>query len=136
MLDHSEIAAEGSLAALRALAEEVARSLPVRVLRVPAPAMVMVRQVDPLDNTPFYLGEAYVTECEAEVDGRPGYGCVLGPSEERALCAAILDAVVGTGHPLAARLAGPLEQERERLKAERLQEARAVGGTRVDFEVR
>jgi alpha-D-ribose 1-methylphosphonate 5-triphosphate synthase subunit PhnG len=136
MFDHSGIMAEGDLATVRAMAEEVTQYLPVRVLKAPAPAMVMVRHAEPLENTPFHLGEAYVTECEVEVDGRLGYGCVLGPNEERALCAAIVDAVVGSGHPIASQLRILLEQERARLEAERLQEARAVGGTRVDFEVR
>jgi alpha-D-ribose 1-methylphosphonate 5-triphosphate synthase subunit PhnG len=136
MHDPGEVTAEGELAAVRALAEEVAGQLPVQVLKAPAPAMVMVRHTDPLENTAFYLGEVYVTECEVDVDGRLGYGCVLGSSEERALCAAIVDAVVGSGHPFADRLQAALEQERARLAAERQGEARALGGTRVDFEVR
>jgi alpha-D-ribose 1-methylphosphonate 5-triphosphate synthase subunit PhnG len=136
MLDYSAVTAEAELEAVRSMAEAVAGRFSVRLLRPPEPAMVMVRHREPLENTPFYLGEAYVTECEVEVDGRPGYGCVLGPSEERALCAAIVDAVMGTAHPFAAELQPLLEEQAASLAARRLREARAVGSTRVDFGVR
>src|SRR5271157_382252 len=95
MMEHSEIIAEGGDDALREIAELIVKRLPVKVLKPPAPGMVMVRQVDPLENVLFLLGETYVTECEVEVDGRLGYGCVLGAGEERALCGAMVDAVIG-----------------------------------------
>ena len=102
MMDHSEIAAEGELDAVREIAQVIVNRLPVRVLKSPSPGMVMVRQVDPLENIQFLLGEAYVTECEVDVGGLPGYGCVLGSGEDRALCSALLDAVIGGGHAMAA----------------------------------
>jgi alpha-D-ribose 1-methylphosphonate 5-triphosphate synthase subunit PhnG len=135
MMDYSQIVAEGSAQAVQEMGEFVGARLEVIVLRAPKPAMVMVRHVDPLQRAPFYLGEAYVTECEVEVDGRHGYGCCLGRSEERALCAAIVDAVVGTGHPVAAELAPLLEAEKARIRERRRQDGKAPATTTVDFEV-
>jgi alpha-D-ribose 1-methylphosphonate 5-triphosphate synthase subunit PhnG len=135
MMSHSEIASEAGAEAVRRIAELVAERLPVKVLRAPAPAMVMVRQVDPLENLYFHLGEAFVTECEVEVDGHHGYGCVLGPADDRALCSALLDAVFTAGHPIVADIEPLLAAEERRISAERERESRAVATTRVSFEV-
>ncbi len=136
MMDHSEIAAEGGIEAVRDIAETIVNRLPVRVLKDPGPGMVMVRQVDPLENTVFLLGEAYVTECEVEVDGLPGYGCVLGSDRERALCGALLDALIAGGHAMAFELAPRLEAEEKKIRARWDADRRAVDTTRVSFEVR
>ena len=96
----------------------------------------MVRQHDPLENIFFLLGEAFVTECEVEVDGLLGYGCVLGSGEERALCGALVDAVIGGGHAMAGEILPLLESEEHRIQQTRDAESRAVASTRVNFEVR
>jgi phosphonate C-P lyase system protein PhnG len=149
MMHYSEIVAEGSLDALKAIADEIVTRLPVRVLKAPAPGMVMVRHVDPLEKTRFLLGEAFVTECEVEVDGRLGYGCVIGSAEERALCGALVDAVFGgtsaqesgaprgpVSHTIALEVEPLLDAERVRIEARWDEESRAVASTRVNFEVR
>jgi len=136
MMDHSEIAAEGDLQAVRDIAEAIVNRLPVRILSAPGPGMVMVRQVDPLENTVFLLGEAYVTQCEVEVDGLPGYGCVLGSDRERALCSALLDALVAGGHAMAGELAPLLEAEEKKVRARWEADSRAIDTTRVNIEVR
>ncbi len=136
MMDYSEIAAEASAEAVRRIAEAVVNQLPVRILKSPSPGMVMVRQVDPLENIIFHLGEAYVTECEVEVDGLPGYGCVLGSGEDRALCSALLDAVIGGGHAATAEIAPLLEAEEKRIRERWDTESKAAATTRVSFEVR
>lgn len=148
-MHYSEIVAEGSLDALKAIADEIAMRLSVRVLKAPAPGMVMVRHVDPLETTRFLLGEVFVTECEVEVDGRLGYGCVAGLAEERALCGALVDAVFGgisardsaaprgpVSHTIALDLEPLLDAERVRIEARWDAEGRAVASTRVNFEVR
>lgn len=135
-LHYSEIVAEADLAAVRAAAEFVAEQATVRVLREPSGAMVMVRHVDPLQHTPFYLGEAHVTECEVDVDGVPGYGCVLGESEERALCAAIVDAVMASDAPLKTQVAEVLADAGRALEERRRAESARVAATRVDFDLK
>jgi alpha-D-ribose 1-methylphosphonate 5-triphosphate synthase subunit PhnG len=136
MMEYSQIAAEGGAEAVREIAQTIVDRLPVRMLKPPSAGMVMVRQIDPLENIPFLLGEAYVTECEVEVDGRAGYGCVLGSDEERALCSALLDAVFGGGHPAAADFASLLEAEEKRIRQRWEAESTAAASTRVSFETR
>ncbi|HVP20058.1 MAG TPA: phosphonate C-P lyase system protein PhnG [Spirochaetia bacterium] len=136
MMDYSEIAAEAGPEAVRAIAETIANRAAVRILKAPTPGMVMVKQVDPLENVPFLLGEAFVTECEVDVDGCLGYGCVLGTGDDRALCSALLDAVIGGGHSAAAQIVPLLEAEESRIKARWEKESRAAATTRVSFDVR
>jgi phosphonate C-P lyase system protein PhnG len=136
IVDYAEVVAEASPDAVRAIAEAIVNRLDVRILKPPAPGMVMVRHADPLENTLFLLGEAYVTVCEAEVDGLPGYGCVLGSGDERALCGALVDAVLGGGHPFGAEILPLLEAEQLRIQACLDAESRSVASTRVSFEVR
>jgi len=136
MMHYSQIAAEGNADALRAIAETITNRLSVRVLRSPSPGMVMVRQVDPLENITFLLGEAYVTECEVEVDGEPGYGCVLGADDERALSSALLDAVVGGAHAMVSEIAPLLDAEEARIRGRWEAESKAAATTRVNFETR
>jgi alpha-D-ribose 1-methylphosphonate 5-triphosphate synthase subunit PhnG len=136
MMHHSEIVAEAEPEAIREIADTIVNRLPVNVLRAPSPGMVMVRQVDPLENTIFLLGEAYVMECEVEVDGLLGYGCALGAGEERALCGALIDAVVGGGHAIAGEISDLLSAEQRRIEARWEADSRAVASTRVNFDVR
>ena len=135
-MEYSEIIADGGEETLREIAELIVGRLPVKVLKPPAPGMVMVQQHDPLENIFFLLGEAFVTECEVEVDGLLGYGCVLGSGEERALCGALVDAVVGSGHAMAGEIIPLLEAEEGRIRQRRDAESSAVASTRVNFEVR
>jgi alpha-D-ribose 1-methylphosphonate 5-triphosphate synthase subunit PhnG len=135
-LGHSEIIAEADAQGVKAVAEAVLNRLPVKILKAPAPGMVMVRHVDPLERTPYLLGEAYATECEVEVDGVIGYGCCLGTEEERALCGALVDAVMAGTHPFRDILLQLLAEEQRRISARREMEEKAVAGTRVDFETR
>ena len=136
ILEHSEIVAEMASDAVRAIAETVANRLPVNVVKAPAPGMVMVKHVDPLEQTPFFMGEAYVTECEVEVAGSLGYGCCLGYDEERALCAAVVDAVMESDNPFRGELLRLLDVEESRVRAAWAREEKAVAATRVNFEVK
>ena len=136
MMDHSEIAAEGSIEGVTLIAKAIERDFSVRVLKPPAPAMVMVRHAEPLENILFLMGEAFVTECEVEVDGIPGYGCTLGEAPVRALCGALLDAVVGGGHAAAAKVLPLLEAEEALIRERWTEESRGAASTRVNFEVR
>ena len=135
-MDYSQIVAEASPEAVRAIAEAILERREVKVLKPPSPGMVMVRHSDPLENTLFLLGEAYVTECEVEVEGRLGYGCALGQGEERALCGALVDALLGDGPDGEPELVALLEQEGRRIQERWAAESQAVASTRVSFDVR
>jgi phosphonate C-P lyase system protein PhnG len=135
-LHTSEVAAEADLVTIRAIADVVADAVPVSLVREPAGAMIMVRNVDPVGLTPFCLGEAHVTECEVEVDGVLGYGCVLGDSAERALCAAIIDAIVASEHPVRAEVERRLADAAAAIVRSRRAESNRTAATRVDFDLK
>jgi phosphonate C-P lyase system protein PhnG len=136
MMDHSEIIAEASPEAVREIAELISGRLPVKVLKSPSPGMVMVQHAEPIENTVFLLGETFVTECEVEVDGQLGYACVLGSGRERALCGAMVDAIMGGRHVFERDITPLLEAEQKKIEARWDMESRAVASTRVSFEVR
>lgn len=135
-MNYSEIVAEASLHGVRRIAEAILERLAVRVIKPPSPGMVMVQHVDPLENTLFLLGETYVTECEVEVDGLLGYGCAMGAGEERALCAALVDAVVGGGHGVAPEITRLLRDEEREIRGRWETEGLLTASTRVSFDVR
>jgi phosphonate C-P lyase system protein PhnG len=77
-----------------------------------------------------------VIECEVEVEGHLGYGCVLGSGEDRAFYAALVDAVMASHGPLRAEVEPKLKQLSEAIMRDRRDESKLAASTRVDFEVR
>jgi alpha-D-ribose 1-methylphosphonate 5-triphosphate synthase subunit PhnG len=55
---------------------------------------------------------------------------------ERALCSALVDAVMGGRHSFSAELVPLLEAEQRRIEARWEAESKAIASTRVSFEVR
>lgn len=133
-MSYTEVVAEGDINAIKEIAGMIVDRLPCRVVSEPSAGMVMVKHADPLEYTPFYMGEAFVMQCEVVVDERPGYGCVLGAEPERALCGAIIDAVLGTGHRLSDLISGYVAKEAAAIRDRREAEDRLIAGTRVNFE--
>jgi phosphonate C-P lyase system protein PhnG len=136
VMEYTQICAEGDLTLLGGIAEYISDNANVHVVKKPSPAMVMVRHTDPLEKTPFHLGEAYVTECEVEVEGVIGYSCVLGQESERALYGALIDAVQSAKTELKNRVNLMLERVGKALEKKWESEAKEVSGTKVDFDVR
>lgn len=125
---------EGLAAAARVLrgelverAEGIAAGQPCRVVEAPAPGSVMVELESPVGS--FCFTEVVVTTARVEVDGTPGWACVLGFDEEGALAGALLDAMPGTDVERLAQRALDRE-EREREAAARAVATTEVGATR------
>ncbi|MBZ4653818.1 MAG: phosphonate lyase system protein PhnG [Peptococcaceae bacterium] len=135
-MDYSLIVATGDLEKLKAIAEFIVESHPFKITTEPSPGMVMIRVIDPLEKTPFYLGEAFVTQCEVEIDGNLGYGCVMGYEEERALYGAILDAIMGNDHELASKVRPMLALVEKEILQRYEKETKKVARTRVNFDVK
>ena len=135
-MSYTEVVAEGDIDAIKEIAGLIVDRLPCRIVSEPSAGMVMVKHIDPLEYTPFYMGEAFVTQCEVVVDEQPGYGCVLGAEPERAVCAAIIDAVLGNGHPLSDWISGYVKKEAAAVQARREAENKLAASTRVNFQTR
>lgn len=108
------------------------RDAKIEIKSPPKPVLVMARVRETVDGDRFNLGEVLVTSCEVVLDGEPGWGMVLGDDPERALCAAVLDAVDAGVPPEG------LEEELTLLLASVREERRSrwarVQPTRVEFE--
>lgn len=135
-MEHAQIIAEGEISQLKMIAEFIVNNLPCKVITHPAPGMVMIKQVDPLEKDPFYLGEAFVTQCEVEIEGNLGYSCVLGNDTERALYGAIIDAVMGHDQPAAREVMPLLAAEEQNISARLAFASEKIARTRVDFDVK
>jgi len=135
-MEYSEIIAEGSKEILMVIAERIASFHKIEVVRPSDDGMVMVCHIDPLDKTPFYMGEAYVTECEVEVDGLLGYSCLLGRKEEEVLYGAVIDAVMSSGFDIKKEVEFMLKAEEQVILSRWEKEEKMIAGTKVDFEVR
>ncbi len=135
-MNYSQVTAEGRLEKLKEMAEGIVIELPCQIIQNPSPGMVMVKHIDPIEKTPFYLGEAFVTQCEVEIGGSLGYGCVLGDEPERALYGAILDAVLGNGIAVPEKVKRLLEEEADEIQQGWSSESRQISRTKVNFDVK
>lgn len=135
-MDYTEIIAEGGKETLLVIAERITSFHKIEIIRTPDDGMVMVRHIDPLYKTPFYMGEVYVTECEVVVDGFPGYSCVLGREGERALYGAVIDAVLASSLDIKKEVEIMLNAEEQVILSRWEKEEKMIAGTKVDFEVR
>lgn len=132
-----EILAQADAEPLHLLAEAVLAEegrLPVGVISPPRPGVLMIRMREPVQGVAFNAGEVLVTEAAATVGGEPGHGVRLGREPETALAAAILDAALAAGHPLAPRITALLEEQAVAIAERDAESWRAVASTRVEFE--
>lgn len=135
-MDYFKIVAEGRLEKLEVVAQRIVNEFECKVVSSPSPGMIMLKHVDPIDKTQFYLGEAFVTECEVEVSGKLGYGCVLGDEPERALYGAIIDSTLGNGCDIPVEAKELLESEMQHIRNEQVKEKNRVLSTKVNFDVK
>lgn len=135
-MHYSQVIAEGRLEKLKEIAEAIVSKVPCRIISHPTPGMVMVKHIDPLEKTPFYMGEAYVTQCEVEVDSIMGYGCVLGDEPERAVYGAIVDAAASSESKFAGFIGLMLEEEAAYINEKWSKESKQIARTKVNFDVK
>lgn len=103
-------------------------------LRAPETGMVMVRGRAGSDGAAFNLGEMTVTRCAVSLScGTVGHAYVAGRDERKAELAAVLDALLQTGHAGPLLRAGLIAGEAERQQARRQDVLRRAAATRVDF---
>jgi phosphonate C-P lyase system protein PhnG len=120
---------------LKDLVSRLEQTHTIEVRKNPSVCLTMIPAEDSLEKQRFYLGEALTTECEVNVDGRPGYGMCLGEEPVRAYCLAVIDALLqdnATASPEIERFLA----EQERIVARRDQdEFDLILQTQVDFKL-
>jgi alpha-D-ribose 1-methylphosphonate 5-triphosphate synthase subunit PhnG len=128
----NEVAAYAPIDQLKAITERCLAGTTVRVTLEPEAALIMTRVEDSLNGEIFNLGEVLVTRCAVVVGGREGQGIVLGSHPDRAMCAAVIDAL--DERALAADLDEALREAFVAVHEQRQERWRAVQSTRVEFE--
>lgn len=135
-MNYSQVTAEGRLEKLKEMAEIIVAEHPCQIIHHSSPGMVMVKHIDPIEKTPFYLGEAFVTQCEVEIGENLGYGCVLGDEPERALYGAILDAALGNEMNIPEKVKRLLDEEANDIRHGWSSESKQASRTKVNFDVK
>ena len=124
----------------------------VRLVSEPREVLVMNKVREPAKNSLFYLGEALLTECKAEITVKKeadsvgaaqsslGIGMILGSQHTRARDLAIIDAAFCLSEPLPAQLLEAfkqaislLENEAMRLEEQSKKQCDKLEATRVEF---
>ncbi|WP_165823696.1 phosphonate C-P lyase system protein PhnG [Metarhizobium album] len=129
--DWMGVLARAPLDLLRASVE--GRRPEARRLVGPEVGRIQLRATAPVTGTPFHLGEATVTRCVVEIDGRHGYAVVLGSDAERAELAAVLDALLQDPHRHATLAAELLEPAAAAITERRRRKAGAAQATAAHF---
>lgn len=133
-IERSKILAKSPAGFVTRLARPVMEKYGVHVLRQPAKNLVMIRMRETVAKADFYLGEMPAVEALVELEGQRGFALQMGDDTEKALAAAVVDAVCQTELPERQAVEQALaEQGRALQEAEERARARHAG-TRVHFE--
>jgi alpha-D-ribose 1-methylphosphonate 5-triphosphate synthase subunit PhnG len=106
----------------------------VVVITVPTVGMVMARAQDGALGEVFNLGEVLVTEARVSIEGREGWGMVLGRAPDHALAVAVVDAGIEAGHPEGAAIELEIADLATAQAATAAEEWGRVAPTRVQFD--
>jgi alpha-D-ribose 1-methylphosphonate 5-triphosphate synthase subunit PhnG len=107
----------------------------VAVITPPTVGMVMARAQDGARGEVFNLGEVLVTEARVSIDGREGWGMVLGRAPDHALSVAVVDAGLEAGHRDGSEIERELADLAADAAAQSNEEWVRVAPTRVQFDV-
>lgn len=119
--------------ALDALWQSTGMAPAYDVLRAPEVGTSLVRGRAGATGAPFNLGEVTVTRCSVRVEtGAVGHGYVQGRSKDKALQAALIDALM-QGADAASLEAAVLKPLRDAEAAARQARTQKAAATKVDF---
>ena len=107
----------------------------VAVITPPTVGMVMARAQDGARGEVFNLGEVLVTEARVSIEGREGWGMVLGRAPDHALSVAVVDAGLEAGHRDGPAIERDLAELATEADARTNEEWVRVAPTRVQFDV-
>ena len=99
----------------------------------PEVGLLQLRAKAHVTGTPFHLGEATMTRCVVEIDGRRGYAVVLGRDPERAELAAFFDALLQDPQSRALLASELLQPAEDAIMARRCRKAEEAQKTTAHF---
>ncbi|MBF0506708.1 MAG: phosphonate C-P lyase system protein PhnG [Nitrospirae bacterium] len=106
----------------------------IDIVKTPETGLLMMAVKDSFD-VEFYLGEILVTEAEVRYNGKKGYSMVMGDEPERAIAAAVVDAVLGSDNKkLKMTVNRVLASCMKRVNKNEKQQGKLTARTKVSFE--
>ncbi len=131
----SKVLASCSTEQLKSLAAPVMERHKVEILRAPAKTLVMIRMRETVANSDFYLGETIAAEAMVSVDGHKGFALMMGDDMEKALAAAVIDAVWNGNLAEKAEIAPKLQLAHQSMVQKEHEETARYAKTQVNFHV-
>lgn len=119
---------------IKRLAAPILERYPVKTIRQPGTTLVMIRMRETVAKTQFYLGELLASEAFVELDGQKGFALLQGDDTEKAMAAAVIDALLKTTLPEKADVLSKLEHQLQTLQEEDQRQIMLHQRTRVQFQ--
>jgi len=116
------------------LAKEILNNYPVKVIEKPHNGLVMIKTIEGVKNSLFYLGELLITECKVQIGTAIGIGIVKGDERELAFHLAVIDAAYNLCLPETASWQESLLLEEARIAKDKEQTTSQILKTQVNFE--
>lgn len=130
----TEVLIKGSSEVSVKLAQEILEIYHVKTIEEPKNSLVMVKVRESAQQSLFYLGEVFITECKVMIDGYLGIGMVKGHEPELVYNLAIIDAAYNANLPETKAWTNVLLLEEGRIKKECEALKNKVLKTKVNFE--
>jgi alpha-D-ribose 1-methylphosphonate 5-triphosphate synthase subunit PhnG len=126
-----------SVQQLKEWTEPLERKGHIQIMKAPGMGLVMMRAKDSVTCEEFNAGEVLISECTLSLNGRLGYGAVLGRDSEKARALALMDALFHSEGTEWLEMISDVEQRLREYGTERDQrekrEFRLIKGTVSDF---
>lgn len=130
----TEVLIKGSAQVSLKLAQEILKNYQVKTIEEPNNSLVMVKVRESAQQSLFYLGEVFITECKVMINGYIGIGMVKGHELELVYNLAIIDAAYNANFPETKEWTNVLLLEEGRINSECEGLKHKVLKTKVNFQ--
>ena len=130
----TEILINGSHTLAAELARIISENYKMKVIQEPENGLVMLKVRETSQESLFYPGEVFVTECKVQIDETIGIGVVTGDQPELAFHLAVIDAAFQAALPETKEWMKLLEIEEKMIQEHRATANQALLKTKVNFE--
>jgi alpha-D-ribose 1-methylphosphonate 5-triphosphate synthase subunit PhnG len=116
------------------LADQVRKSVEVKILEHGKPGLVMVKMRENARNSQFYLAEVLVSRARAYIGDSSGLGIVQGQDLDWAEDLAVIDAAVNSNCEIVKEWAADFKQAEELISLKNQKNQSRINSTKVDFQ--
>lgn len=130
----TEVLIKGSAEVSVKLAQEILKIYQVKTIEEPSNSLIMVKVRESAQQSLFYLGEVFITECKVLIEGSLGIGMAKGHEPELVYNLAIIDAAYNANLPETKEWTNALLLEEDHIKEECDALKNKVLKTKVNFQ--